>query len=138
MAQVIGIGGIFFKFKDPKAMREWYQSVFGLVTNDYGVLFEFNGNSSPKPGYLQLGTFEESTNYFGKAEQQSMINYRVDNMVEFEEVLREKKVKILDAMAEYSYGKFLQIEDPEGNQIELWEPMSDEFGKSDEGKVVMR
>lgn len=138
MAQVIGIGGIFLKFKDPEAMREWYATALGLATNDYGVLFEFNGDSSPKKGHLQLGTFEASSEYFGKAEQQSMLNFRVDNIEEFEVQLREKGVTILNEIEEFSYGKFLHIEDPEGNRIELWEPMNDEFNESEDPKVVMR
>lgn len=138
MAGVIGIGGIFFKYKDPAAMREWYSSVLGLTTNPYGVLFEFNGNSSPTPGHLQLGTFEENSDYFGKETQQSMINFRVDDMVAFEAVLKEKNVKILNSIEEYSYGKFLHIEDPEGNKIELWEPLNGGFGSSDDPKTVMR
>ena len=138
MAEVIGIGGIFFKFKDPTAMRDWYKSVLGLPTNDYGVLFEFNGNNSSTPGQLQLGTFETNTDYFGKESQLAMINFRVDNLVAFEAILKEKKVTIVDTLEEYSYGKFLHIEDPEGNRIELWEPVNEGFSESDEVKVVMK
>ena len=138
MAEIIGIGGIFLKLKDPAAMREWYKSVLGMQTNDYGVLFEFNGNNSPNKGQLQLGTFEASTDYFGDESQQAMINFRVDDLAGFETILKEKAVKIVDTLEEYSYGKFLHIEDPEGNRIELWEPVNDGFSKSDEPKVVMR
>lgn len=138
MAEIIGIGGIFLKFKAPKAMRIWYKSVLGMETNDYGVLFEFNGNNSPSKGQLQLGTFEASTDYFGDASQQAMINFRVDDLVGFEVILKEKDVKIVDTLEEYSYGKFLHIEDPEGNRIELWEPVNEGFSESDEPKVTMR
>ncbi|MFK7787781.1 MAG: VOC family protein [Crocinitomicaceae bacterium] len=138
MAEITGIGGIFFKFKDPTAMREWYKSVLGMQTNAYGVLFEFNGDNSPNKGQLQLGTFDESTDYFGDQSQQAMINFRVDDLKQFHITLIEKDVKIVDELEEYSYGKFLHIEDPEGNRIELWEPMNDGFTDSDEPKVVMR
>lgn len=138
MAGVIGIGGIFLKFTDPKTIREWYRSVLGMPTNDYGVLFEFNGNNSPVKGQLQLGTFEATTDYFGKNSQQVMINFRVDDLVEFAAELKEKNVKIVDALEEYSYGKFLHIEDPEGNRIELWEPVNDETSESNEPKVVLK
>jgi predicted enzyme related to lactoylglutathione lyase len=138
MAQVIGIGGIFIKFKEPTAMRTWYADVLGMVTNDYGVLFEFNGGTHPKKGYLQLGTFEESSDYFGAASQQMMLNLRVDNMDEFKTELSAAGVTILDEIESYDYGKFLHIEDPEGNRIELWEPVDQEFEKSDDTKMPMR
>lgn len=138
MAEIIGIGGIFLKFEDPKKMREWYSSVLGMTTNAYGVLFEFNDKSVPTKGQLQLGTFEASTDYFGKSSQQSMINFRVDELEAYAEVLEEKGVTIVDTLESYSYGKFLHIEDPEGNRIELWEPVNDGFSDSDEPKVVMR
>lgn len=136
MAGVIGIGGIFFKFNDPSKMRTWYQDVLKMTTNDYGVLFEFNGSNYTKKGTLQLGTFEVSTNYFGSDHQQAMINFRVDNLEEFEKDLRAQNVTIVDEIESYSYGKFLHIEDPEGNRIELWEPIDSEF--SPESKMTMR
>lgn len=125
MGKVIGIGGIFFKFEHPDKMREWYQTVLGLTTNDYGVLFQFNHTTSK--GYLQLGTFEQSTDYFGAKEQQAMLNFRVDNMEELKQHLIENDVPILNEMEEYEYGKFLHISDPEGNRIELWEPIDQSF-----------
>jgi len=134
MAKVIGLGGVFIKFKDPKAMRLWYGEVLGMTTNAYGVLFEFN-RPDAKRGFLQLGTFEAESSYFGAASQQVMINFRVDNLVSFEKELRAKEVRIVDTMESYDFGKFLHIEDPEGNRIELWEPVQDEF--SDETSMPM-
>ncbi|XOV66550.1 MAG: VOC family protein [Fluviicola sp.] len=127
MAQVIGLGGIFLKFQDPKAMRNWYQDVLGIQTNDYGVLFEFNGDTSPTKGYLQLGTFENSSDYFGDPKQQAMLNFRVDDLEIFKSELEAAKVSIVNEVESYSYGKFLHIEDPEGNRVELWEPVDSEF-----------
>ena len=138
MAQVIGIGGIFIKFKDPTKMREWYASTLGMTTNAYGVLFEFNGDTDPKKGYLQLGTFEDSTDYFGEAKQQAMLNLRVDDLVQFKTELSDAGVTIVDELESYSYGKFLHIEDPEGNRIELWEPVDKEFEDSDDAKMPMK
>lgn len=138
MAQVIGIGGIFIKFQDPSKMREWYSSVLGMTTNDYGVLFEFNGDTHTKKGYLQLGTFEKSTDYFGAVTQQVMINFRVDNMDDFKDQLIESKVKIVDEIESYNYGKFLHIEDPEGNRIELWETVNENSEGSKDPKMPMK
>lgn len=138
MAGVIGIGGIFLKFKDPEKMRNWYKDALSMQTNDYGVLFEFNGKQQNKEGYLQLGTFEKTTDYFGDKDQQTMINFRVDDLVALKTELELKKVTIVDEIEEYSYGKFLHIKDPEGNRIELWEPVDSEFSKSEDSKMPMR
>ncbi len=128
---IIGIGGIFIKFKNPTAIKKWYQETLGILTNDYGILFETKGIAEEK-GVLQLGTFEENSTYFGKEEQQCMINFKVNELEEYIEQLRNKKVKFVDEMETYSYGKFIHIEDPEGNRIELWEPVADAF--EDENK----
>ena len=138
MAQVIGIGGIFLKFKKPTEMRTWYADVLGMTTNDYGVLFEFNGGTHPQKGYLQLGTFEDSTDYFGDAKQQAMLNLRVDDMDAFKGQLEAANVKIVDEIESYSYGKFLHIEDPVGNRIVLWEPVDKEFEDSPDSKMPMK
>lgn len=130
MAKVIGLGGVFFKCKNPEALRNWYRDVLGMTPNAYGVLFKFNIPDA-KPGYCQLGTFEETTQYFGSPSQQLMLNFRVDNLVEFESELRANQVEILNEIATYEFGKFLHISDPEGNRIELWEPIDTEFDKED-------
>lgn len=133
--KVIGIGGIFFKFKDPKAMNKWYEEVLGMTPNDYGVLFAFNTGVS-STGYLQLGTFQNDTPYFGSEQQQAMINFRVENLAKLIERLQKLNVPILNEMEEYEYGKFIHICDPEGNRIELWEPIDKAF--SAEKTTVMR
>jgi predicted enzyme related to lactoylglutathione lyase len=137
MAKVIGIGGIFLKFKDPEKMRNWYATVLGMTTNPYGVLFEFNGTTNSKKGYLQLGTFESETDYFGDTSQQAMINFRVDDLETFKKELEELNVTIVNSIDSYSYGKFLHIEDPEGNRIELWEPVDKEFEDSTDPRMPM-
>jgi predicted enzyme related to lactoylglutathione lyase len=136
MAKATGIGGVFIKFKDPTAMNLWYQEILNLEPNDYGILFEFNNNVQTK-AYLQLGTFPEESDYFRNEKQKVMINFRVDDMQELIKHLNAKKVKILNEMEEFEYGKFLHIEDPEGNTIELWEPVDKEFESSDDPKNKM-
>lgn len=123
--KAIGIGGIFLKFKDPAGMKQWYTDVLSLEANDYGILFTYQPGE--KKSYIQLGTFPESSDYFGKSEQRCMINFRVDNMNELIVKLKEKKVKLLGESEHYEYGTFLHIEDPEGNKIELWEPTDTGF-----------
>lgn len=137
MAGVIGIGGIFLKFEKPQEMREWYTTVLGMTCNDYGVLFEFGGENTKK-AYLQLGTFEKSSSYFGNENQQYMLNFRVNDLITFKRQLEENQVEIIDEIEEYSYGKFLHINDPEGNRIELWQPVDDEFEENEKSIMPMR
>ena len=120
-----GIGGVFLKFKDPDGMKKWYSDVLSLDANEYGILFTYQPKE--KKSYLQLGTFPDTSDYFGKSEQRCMINFHVDSMSALIEVLKEKGVKILGEPQVYDYGTFLHIEDPEGNKIELWEPVGDSF-----------
>lgn len=132
MGNVIGIGGIFIKCKNPKKMNEWYQHVLGLRINDYGVLFEFNHTNSGN-AYLQLGTFPEHSDYFGQEEQKYMLNFRVDNLISF---LEKRNLTPLEEIAVYEYGKFAHIIDIEGNRIELWEPIDSAFSDEPSNKMV--
>lgn len=121
--KVTGIGGIFFKCKDPKKMREWYQKHLGLHTNDYGAVFEWRqGGDTTLKGFTQWSPFAQSTKYFGSAEQEFMINYRVANLEVLVAQLKSDNVTIADTIETYAYGKFVHIVDMEGNKIELWEP----------------
>lgn len=123
MKKVTGIGGIFFKCKDPKAVRDWYKEHLGFDTNDWGSTFEwFEGDNNSKKAQTQWSPFEDKTTYFAPSEKEFMINYRVANLEKLVEELRNQDVTILDEIEEYEYGKFIHIMDPEGNKIELWEP----------------
>ena len=135
--KVTGIGGIFFKSNDPEKMKEWYNKNLGLVTNEYGSLFEFRKSDDPdKKGYLQWTPFPDKTEYFEPSEKEFMINYRVENLEELVEELRKGEVIIVDDIESYEYGKFVHILDPENNKIELWEPVDSVFTKLYEGKTT--
>jgi predicted enzyme related to lactoylglutathione lyase len=136
MGKVIGIGGIFMKFNNPKAMTEWYEAALGLQANEYGVLFAFNNVQQEQPSYLQLGVFQKDTDYFGTKEQQYMLNFRVENLDSLILHLQQMGTSIVDELTEYEYGKFIHILDPEGNRIELWEPIDHVF--SNEKQEEMR
>lgn len=125
MSRVIGLGGVFIKFSEPGKMKDWYNEVLGIHTNDYGILYKFNHEQAP--GFLQIGTFEAESGYFRNDQQKVMLNFRVDNMEEMIERLNSHKVKLLNEMETYEYGKFIHIQDPEGNTIELWEPIDKVF-----------
>jgi len=128
--KVTGIGGIFFKCKDPKKMRDWYQTHLGLNTNKYGAVFEWRqGADTTKKGFSQWSPFNEKTKYFEPSTKDFMINYRVDNMEALVAELKKNGVTIVDTIQTVEYGKFLHILDVEGNKVELWEPNDIEFEK---------
>ncbi|MEO6490198.1 MAG: VOC family protein [Ferruginibacter sp.] len=130
MKKVTGIGGIFFKCKDPKKMREWYATNLGLHTNEYGAVFEWRqGADTSKKGFSQWSPFTEKTKYFEPSTKEFMINYRVDNLEALIDELKKGGVTIVDKIEAVEYGKFVHIMDIEGNKIELWEPNDIEFEK---------
>lgn len=123
MKKVTGIGGIFFKCKDPKAINEWYKTHLGFDTTPYGTSFEWRqSDDSTKKGLTQWNPFAENTKYFEPSTKDFMINYRVENLETLVEELRKENVTIVDKIEAYDYGKFVHILDIEGNKIQLWEP----------------
>jgi predicted enzyme related to lactoylglutathione lyase len=125
-----GIGGIFFKCKDPKKMREWYSTHLGLNTNQYGTVFEWRqGADTTKKGFTQWSPFGEKTKYFEPSTKDFMINYRVEDLQGLLEEFRKDSVTIVDSVQTVEYGKFVHIMDIEGNKLELWEPNDLEFEK---------
>jgi len=123
MKKVTGIGGIFFKCKDPKAVNEWYKTHLGFETTPYGTSFEWRDiDDNSKKGLTQWNPFPETTKYFDPSEKEFMINYRVENLEALVEELKKQNVTIVDKIETYDYGKFVHILDLEGNKIELWEP----------------
>ncbi|MGC4057746.1 MAG: VOC family protein [Chitinophagaceae bacterium] len=121
MQRVTGIGGIFFKCKDPEKMRQWYQTHLGIDMSPYGAKIS-SQTESGKEGYTLWTPFPDTTSYFGPSEQSFMINYRVADLEALVAALKEEGVTILDELVAHEYGKFIHVEDIEGNKIELWEP----------------
>ena len=127
MKKVTGIGGIFFKCKDPNKMKEWYKTHLGLDAGPYGASFEWReSEDSTKKGTTQWSPFAETTKYFDPSTKDFMVNYRVENLETLIEELKNEGVTILDKMETYDYGKFVHILDMEGNKVELWEPTHSE------------
>ncbi len=130
MEKVTGIGGIFFKSKDPAKMKEWYKTHLGLDTDQWGTNFEWRiSNDSTKKGFTQWSPFSASTTYFEPSSKDFMINYRVGDLENLVEQLKESGVAILDTIEVFEYGKFVHILDLEGNKVELWEPNDIEYEK---------
>lgn len=135
--RVTGVGGIFFKTKDPEATKKWYSENLGLVTDQWGSPFEFRNTHHPDEiNYLQWSPFKDDTTYFAPSEKEFMINYRVENLEQLVENLRKAGVTICDEMETYDYGKFIHILDAEGNKIELWEPVDEVFTKMLNGRTT--
>jgi hypothetical protein len=125
MKRVTGLGGVFFKSENPKELNSWYQKHLGI-----GGLFKWNDLEKPdakEPAQTIWSPFKNDTTYFSPSEKPFMLNYRVENLVELLNVLREEGIQIVGEIEEHSYGKFGWIMDPEGNKIELWEPIDDGF-----------
>lgn len=123
MKKVTGIGGIFFKCKDPKAVNEWYKTHLGFDTTPYGTSFQWLEKDSRNEGITQWNPFPEDSNYFNPSDKDFMINYRVDDLEALVAELKSQGVSIVDDIETYDYGKFVHIMDPEGNKIQLWQPV---------------
>src|SRR5215212_8197874 len=116
MKKVTGIGGIFFKCKDPNKIKEWYKTHLGLETDKYGTTFEWRqADDSTKKGFTQWSPFSEKTKYFDPSEKDFMIKYRVENLEALVEQLKNDGVTITDKIETVDYGKFVHIMDIEGN-----------------------
>ena len=126
--KVTGIGGVFFRCADPQLVKDWYGEKLGLAITPYGSSFEFrNAHRPDEINYLQWSPFPEKTDHFAPSEKQFMINYRVQNIDALIENLRKDGVTVVEEIKAYDYGKFAHIMDPEGNKIELWEPIDKAF-----------
>lgn len=122
--RVTGIGGIFFKAKDPKALSRWYRDHLGMNVEKWGgVVFRWAQDNPSATGTTVWNPFPEKTTYFGSATAQFMINYRVENLHAVLAALRAEGCKVDDKVEESGQeGKFGWVTDPEGNRVELWEP----------------
>ena len=122
-ARVTGIGGIFFRANDPKAMVEWYRRHLGIAIEDTMALFAWKGGNDGKvQGHTVWSIFPADTKYFGEDGASFMINYRVKDLKGVLAALRRERVAVDPKVEDTDYGRFAWITDPEGNRIELWEP----------------
>ena len=126
--KVIGVGGVFFKCKDPNSMKNWYSKNLGMKTDDYGAPFVFrNYDKKDEVNFLQWSPMAENTSHFEPSQKDFMINQRVENLAQLVEELKADGVNVLDEIETFEYGKFVHIMDPEGNKIELWKPIDEVF-----------
>ena len=119
MEKVAGIGGLFFRSSDPAKLAEWYQKHLGVerVPSDY--------DSMPwqtEAGITVFAPFPKDNDYFGREEQQFMVNFRVHNMDAMIAQLEAAGIEVTAAPESQPNGRFARLHDPEGNPVELWEP----------------
>ena len=116
MPKIVGIGGVFFRAVDPAGLAAWYETHLGIVDLHKSVWRQ-------EAGMTIFGPFSEKTDYFGRPEQQWMINFRVDDLDGLMAKLRADGIAV-ETRSEWDsdVGRFARIHDPEGNPIELWEP----------------
>lgn len=131
-----GIGGIFFKSKDPGALRSWYQHHLGMPMNEYGAVVEFANPDGAGYGHLQWSVFGQRTTYFAPCRKEFMINYRVVHLDRLVERMRTEGVVFTDSIERYEYGAFIHAMDPDSNKIELWEPIDSVFTRLYKGTAV--
>jgi predicted enzyme related to lactoylglutathione lyase len=121
VGRITGVGGVFFKAKDPKALAAWYRDVLGLPLEVWGGA-KLRYDAPKHPPALIWNAFPATTTYFAPSTGEFMINYAVDDMDAFLARLSEKGVAILKRVDDAQNGRFAWILDPEGNKIELWQP----------------
>jgi len=124
MNRVTGIGGVFFKARDPKALGAWYREHLGIAVEDWGgAAFRWVTDDNPTgTGTTIWNPFPATTSYFAPSESSFMINYRVSDLHALLAALRREGCTVDDKVDESEYGKFGWVMDPEGNRIELWQP----------------
>lgn len=120
MAKVTGIGGIFFKSRDPKALGEWYAKHLDMAIEEWGgVRFD---DDAGRLGYTVWCPFSADTDYFAPSVHPYMINFRVDDLDGMLAKLRAGGVTVDERVEESEFGRFGWVMDPEGTRIELWQP----------------
>lgn len=119
MEKVTGIGGLFFRAKDPKTLAAWYEDNLGVST----VPENYDTPAwKTESGTTVFAPFEENTDFFGDRGQQWMVNFRVRDLDAMTKQLRDNGTKVDVDPETYPNGRFAQLSDPEGNPIQLWEP----------------
>ncbi len=125
MAKVTGIGGVFFKAKDPEALKKWYVDHLGFDLEEWGgAIFHWKADQEAQSasGMTVWHLADAGGDWFEPSKSQVMINYRVDDLIELLAQLKALGVEPIKGPDEEFNGKFAWVMDPEGNKVELWEP----------------
>ncbi|MGG8496301.1 VOC family protein [Tenacibaculum sp. TC6] len=124
--RVTGIGGVFFKTENTEKTKDWYKEHLDFNTDQWGCTFWWKDQNG-KDASTQWSPFSKDSEYFSPSKKDFMFNYRVENLVELLEELKQKGITVVGNIEEYDYGKFGWIIDLDGNKIELWEPKDSAF-----------
>lgn len=119
MEKVAGIGGLFFRAHDPKALANWYLQHLGIAltrTSEGGTVWQ------QEAGPTAFSPFPETTKYFGNPDKAWMVNFRVHDLNQMVAQLRAAGIEVKDPESYPNLGSFTRLHDPEGNPIELWQP----------------
>ena len=119
MEKVAGIGGLFFRAHDPKALGNWYQRHLGIALTPTG---EGESVWQQEAGPTAFSPFPETTKYFGDPNKAWMVNFRVHDIDKIVAQLRSAGIEVKDPESYGNIGRFARLHDPEGNPIELWQP----------------
>lgn len=123
MARVTGVGGVFLRSADPKALRAWYAEHLGVDVGEYGATFMWTDEVPKGTGMTAWNTFPAASDYMGAPSQGVMINYRVDDLDALLAQLEAAGVWVDPKRMNESYGRFAWITDCDGNRVELWQPL---------------
>jgi len=125
MAKITGIGGVFFKSRsDHKELAAWYNKNLGMPMEGWGgTILRWPDDTAEDGGLTVWTTADNDSKWFSPSESSFMINYRVDNLDELLAQLKQNGVEIQQGPESHENGKFAWIMDPDGNKVELWEPM---------------
>ena len=119
--RITGVGGIFFKSKDPKALMAWYRDVLGIKLEAWGgAAMPYDAPKHP-PAVI-VNAFDQATDYMDPSKREFMLDFAVDDLSAFLNRLKAKGVAVLKRDDSDPSGKFAWIVDPDGTKIELWEP----------------
>jgi predicted enzyme related to lactoylglutathione lyase len=133
MSRITGIGGIFFKAADPAKLQDWYKTHLHFDISEWGGrAFMWRDHTNPEEvGRTEWSIMDEKTDYLNPSTKNFMINYRVTDLEKLLATLKAEGVTVVGEMETYPYGKFGWILDPEGQKIELWEPIESGFETSE-------
>jgi len=130
MAKVLGVGGVFFKSPDPDRLYHWYSEHLG-ITKDDGPGVSFQNSEQAPAGFIVWSAFDDNTKYFDPADKQYMFNLVVDDLEGALRQVEQGGAELIGDIESYDFGSFGWFVDPDGNKVELWEPLFPERATDD-------
>ena len=128
VGHITGVGGVFFKSKDPKALMAWYRDVLGIKVEPWGGA-QMRYDAPKHPPAVIVTAFDQTTKELEPSNREFMLNFAVDDLAAFVDRLKAKGVVVLSRDDNDPFGKFAAIVDPDGTKIQLWEPKPDTAAK---------